>query len=129
MTRKEAIKFAVHAQSLADLPEVKEFYAFAESALREQEERDNRLESDAVKNEPMTLDELIGMPLKEWVWVEVLQKRSGLRDESAYYRKLLGWMPETTFFCGYTGWTTAFDYADYGKTWLAYRSKPREDAK
>lgn len=39
MTREEAIKFAVHAQSLADLPEVKEFYAFAESALREQEER------------------------------------------------------------------------------------------
>lgn len=34
-------KFAVHAQSLADLPEVKEFYAFAESALREQEEREN----------------------------------------------------------------------------------------
>ena len=39
MTREEAIKFAVHAQSLADIPEVKEFYAFAESALREQEER------------------------------------------------------------------------------------------
>lgn len=39
MTREEAIKFAVHAQSLADLPEVKEFYAFAESAIREQEER------------------------------------------------------------------------------------------
>lgn len=39
MTREEAIKFASHAQSLTDLPEVKEFYALAESALREQEER------------------------------------------------------------------------------------------
>ena len=39
MTREEAIKFAVHAQSITDIPEVKEFYAFAESAIREQEER------------------------------------------------------------------------------------------
>lgn len=37
MTREEAIKFASHAQSLTDLPEVKEFYALAESGLREQD--------------------------------------------------------------------------------------------
>lgn len=41
MDREEAIKFASHAQSLTDLPEVKEFYALAESALREQAEREN----------------------------------------------------------------------------------------
>lgn len=79
------------------------------------------------RNDPLTLDELKQLPLKEWVWVEVLQKISGIRDESTYYRKCLGWMPENTFFCGYPGWATAFDYADYGKTWLAYRSKPKED--
>lgn len=48
MTREEAIKFASHAQSLTDLPEVKEFYALAESALREQEERE--------KPQPLTLE-------------------------------------------------------------------------
>lgn len=53
MTREEAIKFASHAQSLTDLPEVKEFYALAESALREQEERENPT--------PLTLDELLEM--------------------------------------------------------------------
>ena len=39
MTREEAIKFAVHAQSITDIQEVKEFYALAESNIREQEER------------------------------------------------------------------------------------------
>lgn len=51
MTREEAIKFASHAQSLTDLPEVKEFYALAESALREQEAK--VVEIDQVK--PLTL--------------------------------------------------------------------------
>lgn len=32
----EAIKFAEHAQTMTDIPEVKEFYAMAEKALRTQ---------------------------------------------------------------------------------------------
>ena len=38
MTREEAIKFAHHAYDMTDIPDVKEFYAIAENALREQEE-------------------------------------------------------------------------------------------
>lgn len=38
MTTEEAIKFAVYAKSFTDIPEVKEFYALVETALREQEE-------------------------------------------------------------------------------------------
>lgn len=34
MTREEAIKFAEHAVSMTDIPEVKEFYRMAASALR-----------------------------------------------------------------------------------------------
>ena len=34
MTREEAIKFAEHAVSMTDIPEVKEFYRLAASALR-----------------------------------------------------------------------------------------------
>ena len=34
MRIEEAIKFAEHAQTMTDIPEVKEFYAMAEKALR-----------------------------------------------------------------------------------------------
>ena len=34
MTREEAIKFAEHAVNMTDIPEVKEFYRLADSALR-----------------------------------------------------------------------------------------------
>ena len=34
MTREEAIKFAEHAVNMTDIPEVKEFYRLAASALR-----------------------------------------------------------------------------------------------
>ena len=34
MTREEAIKFAEHAVSMTDIPEVKEFYRMSASALR-----------------------------------------------------------------------------------------------
>ena len=36
MRIEEAIKFAEHAQTMTDIPEVKEFYAMAEKALRTQ---------------------------------------------------------------------------------------------
>lgn len=42
MTREEAIKFAVHAQTMTDVPEVKEFYAMAETALRNLPEQRHR---------------------------------------------------------------------------------------
>ncbi len=48
MTTEEAIKFAVYAKSFTDIPEVKEFYALVETALREQEERE--------KPQPLTLE-------------------------------------------------------------------------
>lgn len=47
MTREEAIKFAVHAQSITDIPDVKEFYSLAESALQEQASKG--VEIDTVK--------------------------------------------------------------------------------
>lgn len=40
----------------------------------------------------------------------------------------VGWQWRGTegkaFCCGYPGWSTGLPYADYGKTWLAYRTKP-----
>ena len=49
MTREEAIKFAAPARTMTDIPEVKEFYAMAETALRNQEQKHacwNRVEAD-----------------------------------------------------------------------------------
>ena len=44
MTREEAIRFANYAQDMEKLQDVKEFYALAEAALREQEERERGCE-------------------------------------------------------------------------------------
>lgn len=93
-----------------------------EAALREQE-GDNRLESDAVKNEPLTLDELRKMD-GEPVWVETGEVSLGEqiigsweifigRESAIYY---------------FTRRKRGFFAEHYGKTWLAYRSKPKEDA-
>lgn len=50
MTREEAIKFANYAQYMTDLQNMKEFYALAEEALQEQEERENP--------KPLTIEDL-----------------------------------------------------------------------
>lgn len=93
-----------------------------EAALREQE-GDNRLESDAVKNEPLTLDELRKMDGEPVFLVDLVHKSD----------------PETPNLWG--GWIVFtnhntngfiprgggfFSNYGYGKTWLAYRSNPKK---
>ena len=118
MTREEAIKFAEYAQIMADgKPDVQEFYKLAESALRQQETVTNR-------NEPLTMDELREMPIRDWVWIDVLHLKEAI---SSYYRKYDGYKKDEIFWCGYPGLGFRFFYEDYGKTWLAYRQKPEED--
>ena len=99
----------------------KETAEIAILALRAQLERENP--------EPLTLDELQKLRLKEWVWVEVLEPNACYNAQPAYYQKQSSWRPEAHFACGYPGWSTTFDYCDYGKTWLAYRHKPEEELK
>ena len=77
---------------------------------------------------PISKEELMEMPLHTWVWIEVLQPMRGSATESAYFRKCDVHNPEECFACGYPGWSTAFDYADYGTGWLAYRYEPRRDS-
>ena len=91
------------------------------SALRQQETVANR-------NEPLTLDELRKMPIRDWAWIEILNPDAFRSKEtvSAYYRKYDGYKADEIFWCGYPGLGFGFDYADYGKTWLAYRQKPEE---
>ena len=80
------------------------------------------------KVEPLTLYELRQMPIRDWVWIEILNPDAFRSKEtvSAYYRKYDGYKTDEIFWCGYPGLGFGFDYADYGKTWLAYRRKPEE---
>ena len=73
---------------------------------------------------PLSEEELREMPLHTWVWIEVLKPMRGSATESAYFRKCDVHNPEECFACGYPGWSTAFDYADYGTGWIAYRHQP-----
>ncbi len=78
------------------------------AVLRTQQERE--------RNEPLTLDELRNMD-GEPVYVVVL------------YAKTAWWAVVRTvtsekLTTDYGGW---FDMTEYGKTWLAYRHKPKEE--
>ena len=80
-------------------------------------------DKDVGKNEPLTLDELRQMPIRDWVWIDVFHSKEAV---SSYYRKYDGYKKDEIFWCGYPGLGFRFFYEDYGKTWLAYRSKPEE---
>ena len=94
------------------------------SALREQE----HFRDLTKKVEPLTLNELRQLPIRDWVWIEILNPDAFRSKEtvSAYYRKYDGYKKDEIFWCGYPGLGFGFDYADYGKTWLAYRQKPED---
>ena len=138
MTREEAIRILDPVTSMDALAEIEYYGGFrgqeavrkavddacilAVAALREQEERDNRIESDAVKNDPLTLDELREMD-GEPVWVETGEVSLGEqiigsweifigRESAIYY---------------FTRRKRGFFAEHYGKTWLAYRRKPKEE--
>ena len=101
---------------------LREALDMAISALRQQETVTNR----NGLNDPLTLDELRQLPIRDWVWIEILNPDAFRSKEtvSAYYRKYDGYKADEIFWCGYPGLGFGFDYADYGKTWLAYRQKP-----
>ena len=89
------------------------------SALRQQE----HFREVTKKVEPLTLDELRQMPIRDWVWIDVFHSKEAV---SSYYRKYDGYKKDEIFWCGYPGLGFRFFYEDYGKTWLAYRQKPEE---
>ena len=138
MTREDAIEYweqfnaeidgLYDACSDADrnvLVKQREIVEYTISALRQQE----TVTDSHQLNEPLTLDELREMPIRDWVWIDVLNPDAFRSKEtvSAYYRKYDGYKKDEIFWCGYPGLGFRFFYEDYGKTWLAYRQKPEED--
>lgn len=116
MTIEEAVRFAEYAQRMARTQEMKEFYALAEAALKEQEEQENP--------KPLTLKELRQMD-GEPVWMEDNKGNKcwglvSVEDDGAVY-------------C-IDNETGLWEYCFYGSKfatdgWLAYRSKQKEDTK
>ena len=138
MTREEAIEYweGLRKTFSAQLEQEENYFGrihlqttidaldMAISAIRQQETATNRNGLNA----PLTLDELRQFPIRDWVWIEILNPDAFRSKEtvSAYYRKYDGYKKDEIFWCGYPGLGFGFDYADYGKTWLAYRQKPEE---
>ena len=124
MTREDAIEAIKCNWPDSRYTILREALDMAISALRQQE----HFREVTKKVEPLTLDELRQMPIRDWVWIDVLNPDAFRSKEtvSAYYRKYDGYKKDEIFWCGYPGLGFGFDYADYGKTWLAYRQKPEE---
>ena len=104
MTREEAIEAIKCNWPDSRYTILREALDMAISALREQDAADK----DVGNNEPLTLDELRKMD--ETVWVCYPQPTFGTNLLSEH-------MDCTRY---------KFSFADYGKTWLAYRQKPEE---
>lgn len=127
MTREEAIRILDPETTGEAISEIEYYGGFsgrtavvqavsdacvlAVSALREQEEREN--------TKPLTLDELRQMD-GEPVWIERCSSDSQDDKEWALVFDAGG-------FCRTSVGNIAF-FALYGIGWLAYRSKPKEDA-
>ena len=135
MTREEAIEVLENGEWWEELAEwymivhpehdkLHDAVDMAISALREQE----HFRDLTKKVEPLTLNELRQLPIRDWVWIEILNPDAFRSKEtvSAYYRKYDGYKKDEIFWCGHPGLGVGFDYADYGKTWMAYRQKPEE---
>lgn len=79
-------------------------------------------------NEPLTLEQMrqmdTDMENRPWVWIEVLKPFKYELKTSAYYQVQSDCTHDRAFCCGYPGLGFAFDYDDFGKTWLTYRRKP-----
>ena len=75
-------------------------------------------------NPPLTLEELREMG-SEWVWLKTVAPFSSM--DIGYYLKFGNDVEQNRFRFGYPDWIEeCLDYADYGKTWLAYRRKPED---
>ena len=123
MTREDAIK-VLRTESVeigGNAVSVARWLAALDVAVKALEDVTDK---DVWKNEPLTLDELRQMPIRDWVWIDVFHSKEAV---SSYYRKYDGYKKDEIFWCGYPGLGFRFFYEDYGKTWLAYRQKPEED--
>ena len=80
------------------------------------------------ENKPLTLEQLRGMDILGWCWVKVLTPINP-QKVSGYYQKYECGIEamKNTYFAGTPGIIYGFAFEDYGKTWLAYRTKLEQE--
>ena len=149
MTNEEAIEAIKCNSPDSRYTILREALDMAISALRQQE----HFREVTKKVEPLTMDELREMPIRDWVWIEILKSetvtnRSRLNapltleeltqmDGEPVWIKLFD--PDEEFWVLRNEWVDTrnpepmilfrmrwYSHSDYGKTWLAYRQKPEE---
>lgn len=82
-------------------------------------------EPEYLASKPLNIGQIREMGGATWLWIECLTKFTHPYQKSAYFKKIIGQLGnEETLYCGYPGITFGFDYDDYGKTWLAYTTRP-----
>lgn len=91
MRIEEAIKFAEHAQTMTDIPEVKEFYAMAEKALRTQNQVNWISVKDRLPEEWKSV--LVCLPTQGGIGMYVSERFNGDRWIALFGRKPTHWMP------------------------------------
>lgn len=79
-----------------------------------------------LENRIVTIEELKALPVGDWVWIQVWEQFEFGEKVSAYYSKHEDYTRDKSFCCGYPGLSFGFDYADYNKTWTAYKYEPKE---
>lgn len=81
-------------------------------------------------NHLFKLEELKKMKTGSWLWIGCIYNpeqpaASYTAKVSAYYKKQDDFSNGRAFCCGYPGISYAFDFKDYGKTWVAYRHEKK----
>lgn len=80
----------------------------------------------------LTIEELRNLSIGEWVWIVVLKEdRINKAHHGKYYQihQMLEELADKELWCGWQGYSTAFEYKDYGTKWLAYRNKEEAEGK
>ena len=83
-----------------------------------------------IQNTPLTVEYLRKInaePLKHWVWIEILdpERYKHFDAFSGYYRVSSDYTDGESLCCGYPGVGYSWAYADYGVSWIAYKTDPR----
>lgn len=79
-------------------------------------------------SKPLTIEELKSLEVGEWVWI-IDKENSNI---GRYYKTVDGtaYAPRVNFLRAVSGaFDYAFGFADYGKTWLAYKNKEMAEGK
>ena len=80
---------------------------------------------------PLTIEELRNLPVGDWVWI--VDEEDGVSFYARHDEECCVTMHPKTH-CDEFAYTSAdefgaYDFTDYGKTWLAYRNKEQAEAR